>query len=172
MTRGVKVPVGSRTVLKSGYVAVKREDGKWVLEHRVIAGAKKGELVHHDNEVRSDNTPSNLIKMTRGEHSAEHHRRQSPMERWSRHRDNCAGCGTNEREHCAKGLCNPCWQRASAKARGFHRRARIMTEACADCGLTGRRYEAHGICHACCERARRKEKHLADPQKIFDQPTD
>lgn len=33
--------------------------------------------------------------------------------RWSRKHDRCQGCGTQERKHSARGLCNACYKRAS-----------------------------------------------------------
>lgn len=32
--------------------------------------------------------------------------------RWSRDRDDCAGCGTSDRPHLARGYCGPCYRAA------------------------------------------------------------
>jgi len=34
----------------------------------------KGYIVHHDNGIKTDNAPKNLIMMTRGEHNKLHHK--------------------------------------------------------------------------------------------------
>lgn len=47
-------------------------------EHRVVAEQKlgrplqKGEIVHHDDEVKSNNNPGNLLVMTQAEHARLH----------------------------------------------------------------------------------------------------
>jgi len=68
-------PVGTRTLLKRGYVKIKTEEG-WKYEHRVVTNAKPGEHVHHDDEVRSNNDPKNLKKMNLVEHLQLHKRRK------------------------------------------------------------------------------------------------
>ena len=58
--------VGSRMPTKDGYVSVKLEDGRIILEHRAVMegvlGRKlaPGETVHHLNGIRDDNRPENL----------------------------------------------------------------------------------------------------------------
>lgn len=60
-----------------GYVLV-TIDGEQILEHRVVAEKSLGrklrpdEIVHHINKNKTDNTPSNLMVMTRAEHIREH----------------------------------------------------------------------------------------------------
>jgi hypothetical protein len=52
---------------------------KHVNEHRMIVAEREGriltraDIVHHDNENKTDNTPSNLILTTRAEHAKHHH---------------------------------------------------------------------------------------------------
>ena len=43
----------------------------YALEHRVVAGLD-AEAVHHINEVKSDNRPENLARMSMSEHSRHH----------------------------------------------------------------------------------------------------
>lgn len=76
---------GGRSVASNGYVLVKapnhpRADSRgYVYEHIIVAERKlgrallPGEEVHHDNERKTDNRPSNLIvKASRREHGAAH----------------------------------------------------------------------------------------------------
>jgi hypothetical protein len=59
-------PVGSRYILKGGYVTIKLEDGRIIPEHRAVMEAHLGrrllptETVHHINGVRDDNRLENL----------------------------------------------------------------------------------------------------------------
>lgn len=61
------LPVGSRRLETSGYVKIKSADGIWRYEHRVVMAQivcrplLSTEIVHHDNEVKHDNAPGNLI---------------------------------------------------------------------------------------------------------------
>ena len=43
--------------------------------------------------------------------------RSDAPRRWSRLYDECQGCGTTERRHCSKGLCNACYLRRAADKR-------------------------------------------------------
>ena len=50
-----------------GYVEVLDEHGRWVPLHRIVAAAKlgrslhAGEVVHHINEIKTDNRKDNLV---------------------------------------------------------------------------------------------------------------
>jgi len=64
--------------LVSGYVMVWVDDRGYIQEHRLVAEKSLGrmlradEVVHHRNEIRTDNRPENLAVMTRAEHMNEH----------------------------------------------------------------------------------------------------
>ena len=66
---------------KNGYVQITRGPNKGRGLHVVLKEAElgrrllPGEVVHHDDENKHNNTPSNLVLMTRAEH-ARHHRLQ------------------------------------------------------------------------------------------------
>lgn len=59
----------------NGYVRVRDETGRWVLEHRLVMERVLGrrllpdETVHHINHVRDDNRPENLEVQRRGDHA-------------------------------------------------------------------------------------------------------
>jgi hypothetical protein len=71
-------PDGSTYIDKKwGYVMEKFE-GKWYKQHRLVIERllgrplKRGEVVHHKNGVRSDNSIENLELMTDQEHRSHH----------------------------------------------------------------------------------------------------
>ena len=56
------------------------KDGRHQDTYRRIAGAKKGDLVHHKDKNRHHNKPSNLKvipKKQRGKHDSTHHREKN-----------------------------------------------------------------------------------------------
>lgn len=76
---------GGRTVTEHGYVLVKMPGHPladvrgYVYEHRLVAEAKagrplrKGEVAHHRNEIKADNTPTNIeLCASTWEHRAKH----------------------------------------------------------------------------------------------------
>lgn len=84
---GTTGPERRRRVLdRRGYVRVYGLPGGWEYEHRLIAAAMLGrslepsESVHHRNEVRTDNWPTNLEVMPAGAHVG-HHNRMAPKRR-------------------------------------------------------------------------------------------
>lgn len=60
------LPPGSKRPHSEGYVEIKCQDGKWKFEHRVVMEQVLGrslsssEIVHHVDENRANNSPSNL----------------------------------------------------------------------------------------------------------------
>lgn len=97
-----------------GYTRVPLSDGRYTLEHRVVAEQMMGrpllpgEVVHHINEVKSDNQPSNLKVMSRADHRRFHAKNGRP-DRWSRDHDCCVSCGTTAKRHVGHGLCSRCY---------------------------------------------------------------
>ena len=70
-------------IRSKGRVKVKVASGRghWVHRARVVWEAANGplppgHLVHHDNEVKDDDRPENLIAMTRSQHLKLHRSRQ------------------------------------------------------------------------------------------------
>ena len=72
---------GGRVMDDDGYVLLKRPDHPnannhgYVREHRLVMETtlgrylERGEVVHHVNEIKTDNRPENLMVLTPGEHS-------------------------------------------------------------------------------------------------------
>jgi HNH endonuclease len=59
----------------------KKYRGRYAYQHRVVYWQTHGELppiVHHDNEEKRDNSPSNLAGKTREAHTAEHNAERTP----------------------------------------------------------------------------------------------
>lgn len=152
------LPIGTVRIYGDGYAKVKMPNGKWESEHRVIAQATKGELVHHDNEQRADNRPRNLQKMSRSKHTSIHNARRPLLTRWSKKSDCCISCGTSDEPHSAKEMCFACWQRSDAKKQGHWPRRRKMIEPCRDCGRTGLSFGAEGRCCVCRDKVYRDRK--------------
>lgn len=101
---------GGRTVDPRGYVLVKMPEHHladvrgYVYEHRLVAEAtigrrlRRGEVVHHRNEIKTDNRPENLLVCQSRAHHFVHHRKRN-MGRRLPGEENAAtvcecGCGT------------------------------------------------------------------------------
>ena len=71
---------GGRFVNARGYIEIYTGGGGYRPEHRLVAEKmlgrplRKGEVVHHKNEIRSDNRRCNLAVMTIAQHLKEHAR--------------------------------------------------------------------------------------------------
>ena len=66
------VPVGTRRQWRGVPGVVVKTDQGWQREHRVVAGAKCGEIVHHRDHDPTNNHPVNLMVMTQSEHAKLH----------------------------------------------------------------------------------------------------
>lgn len=116
---------GGRYVDKSGYVHLwQRGTRKLRREHRVVMEAVLGrplddtEHVHHRNHDTSDNRPENLEILTPTAHARLHNSERVYKTGWSKTHDCCIECGTTEREHRARGLCERCYFRQWRAERG------------------------------------------------------
>ena len=75
-----RLPIGSKNKDTHGYIRVKVKAGagRWEKEHKIIAEKMMGrellvgEVVHHVNGKRDDNTPENLVVMDRVKHQSCH----------------------------------------------------------------------------------------------------
>lgn len=108
--KGYKRPFnGSRFIGKSGYVTVVLPNRRIIFEHRLVMETILGrpltrsEIVHHKNEIKTDNHPENLQLTNRKEHRKLHR-----IHRWARKHDFCVKCRKSDSQHSGKGVCNRC----------------------------------------------------------------
>ncbi len=113
--------IGGRIVNCDGYVQVRTDDNRYVLEHRLVAekylGRKltDGEVVHHINGVKTDNRLENLKICTKRSHRKEH-----KIHRWSKKYDSCIRCHKDDAAHASRGLCSRCSMYArTVRVRGY-----------------------------------------------------
>lgn len=108
---------GGRVVDPRGYVLIRvgkdhplADCRGYAYEHRLKAAAKKGELVHHDNEKKGDNSEKNLIKTIRRFHGVFHRKPGSKLRKPDEANPiiKCAcGCGARFRKFDGQGLGRP-----------------------------------------------------------------
>lgn len=109
---------GGKTKRNDGRVSVyapkhpKARNGRYVFRYRLIMEAHLGrfllpdEVVHHINGDTSDDRIENLVVTNSRTHQRMHTLLGS---KWARKYDRCRACGSNERRHGAKGLCERCY---------------------------------------------------------------
>lgn len=96
---------GGRTVMSNGYIAIKQPDNPnasekgYVLEHVLVAQnvlgrpLPKGAVVHHVNEIRSDNRPENLVILqSNAEHQTLHKKLRALKECGDSTKRKCVYC--------------------------------------------------------------------------------
>lgn len=107
-----KPTAGHRGITAQGYVRLTLPDGSRVLEHRWVweqanGPIPDGALVHHRNEVKTDNRLENLMLVASvAAHNAEH----GGSLRLGKYQRNVSTCHP-DRPHKALGLCRPCYVR-------------------------------------------------------------
>lgn len=118
---GSKHPMwnGGRYLTTAGYAYIwmpthpRANKQGYIFEHIVVAEKKigrlllPGELIHHENEIRSDNRPENLHVWTKQQHQ-QHHMglNGKPSQRKKRH---CVDCGVLVKtRHLVSTRCFPC----------------------------------------------------------------
>lgn len=84
LNRSLRGAYKSGQVLISGYLYTyhpmhpNRTQSGYVASHRLVAEHKIGryltadEVAHHENEIKTDNSPENIMVMTKSEHSKHH----------------------------------------------------------------------------------------------------
>lgn len=92
----------------------RRYDHQDVAEQSIGRPLQSDEVVHHRDGDTSNNDPSNLQVMTRAEHMRLH---AGTTHRWAGQWDCCVECGTTERRHHGRGLCERCRSRIQQQHR-------------------------------------------------------
>lgn len=97
----------------NGYVLIVVEgrlvsEHRWVMEHVIGRPLLSSEHVHHVNGKRDDNSPENLVVMSRSEHTRLHRREQSERARRPRM---CTTCQRTVTKIEGKGMCPACYAR-------------------------------------------------------------
>ncbi len=128
---------------------VRLPDGRRAYRYRQVMEAHLGrrlrpdEHVHHINGDPADDRIENLQVLSVAEHTRLHHadneaaRRAKWKYTWSTNHSCCQECGTTERRHGGKGLCERCYFRLRAREiRGGGARvpATVVSLVCEQCG--------------------------------------
>lgn len=121
-------------IIRDGYRFIKLPDhpnarsNGYIAEHRLVLSEKIGrplkpnELSHHINHDKLDNSPDNLVLVRRAAHSRSHRlERTLGRSGWSTYPNGCTECGTAERRHRARGLCERCYSRLRAREQASQR---------------------------------------------------
>ena len=103
----------------NGYVKVRvGENNERKLEHRLVMEEVLGralrddEHVHHKDNDKTNNDPTNLEVLSPSEHASLH----GANGRWARGYDKCTDCGRTDRRHTCRGRCMICYQRERKRA--------------------------------------------------------
>lgn len=107
---GITSDVDGRILIYSPNHPCKRR-GNNVLRSRLVVESHIGryllpnEIVHHINEIKTDDRIENLKIMSPSQHARLHF---SLHGKWAKLYDNCKDCGTKEIKHDAYGRCEKC----------------------------------------------------------------
>jgi hypothetical protein len=101
-----------------------QDDGRghfYYREHVLVAEGilgrqlREDEIVHHIDGDKLNNDPGNLMVLRRADHSRAHTTIDNPNRlkpgAWSHKWSCCRACGTTERPHYARGMCEECYRR-------------------------------------------------------------
>lgn len=118
---------GGKHVCNNGYIEVycpehpRAKSRKYVYEHILVMEKHLGryltpnEVVHHINEIKTDNRLENLQLMTNSDHIALHGYKSKGKPKdilhgaWSKNFTCCTNCGTISIKHKGNGLCVNCY---------------------------------------------------------------
>ena len=100
--------------LRKGYIVLTIGPNTRVLEHRFVWEQAHGPIpvgyvIHHRNDVKTDNRLENLALLTNSQHRSLHARRDRLQGRWALRWECCQRCGTTERPHLMHGYCKRCY---------------------------------------------------------------
>ena len=109
---------GGNRIFMGDYWRVYLPGGKTIAEHRMIMEKKigrfllPGELVHHIDGNKTNNSIENLEIVNPSKHSQIHN---GLNQRWAILHEKCRECGTVIIPHLANGLCRKCYGRNSQR---------------------------------------------------------
>lgn len=85
-----------------------RQVHRVMMEQYLGRSLSEHEIVHHKNEVKTDNRIDNFEVMSQSEHM-KHHNAKWRGDRWAKDYDYCQRCGSTERKHHCHGFCSGCY---------------------------------------------------------------